>query len=209
MSLRCESIPCQSLLVICLSNHGYTAYHVNLHKQVSGCPDLTCWTSSWRRFFVLCFVFVATFHWSVLFNSGINKTMHKDGWQCDITTNWSADCHLLSDWHSLRMGLICVCVCVCVCACVQVIQRREDGSVNFFRGWEAYRDGFGKTTGEHWLGVTHPHPHTHTHTHTHTHNIKHSWSSQQQSEQTISWGFIHSCTLSSSTCTDCGQTTDH
>ncbi|KAG7999715.1 Fibrinogen C domain-containing protein 1 [Nibea albiflora] len=33
-----------------------------------------------------------------------------------------------------------------------VIQRREDGSVNFFRGWAAYRDGFGKTTGEHWLG---------------------------------------------------------
>uniref|UniRef100_A0A3B3UPA6 Fibrinogen C domain containing 1 n=1 Tax=Poecilia latipinna TaxID=48699 RepID=A0A3B3UPA6_9TELE len=34
-----------------------------------------------------------------------------------------------------------------------VIQRREDGSMNFFRGWEAYRDGFGSTTGEHWLGL--------------------------------------------------------
>uniref|UniRef100_A0A665TR43 Fibrinogen C domain containing 1 n=1 Tax=Echeneis naucrates TaxID=173247 RepID=A0A665TR43_ECHNA len=34
-----------------------------------------------------------------------------------------------------------------------VIQRREDGSVNFFRGWEAYRDGFGTTRGEHWLGL--------------------------------------------------------
>ncbi|XP_039658417.1 fibrinogen C domain-containing protein 1 isoform X3 [Perca fluviatilis] len=34
-----------------------------------------------------------------------------------------------------------------------VIQRREDGSVNFFRDWKAYRDGFGKTTGEHWLGL--------------------------------------------------------
>ncbi|RXN12386.1 fibrinogen C domain-containing 1-like protein [Labeo rohita] len=32
-----------------------------------------------------------------------------------------------------------------------VIQRREDGSVNFFRDWEAYREGFGKITGEHWL----------------------------------------------------------
>ncbi|XP_033961878.1 fibrinogen C domain-containing protein 1-like, partial [Pseudochaenichthys georgianus] len=27
------------------------------------------------------------------------------------------------------------------------------GSVNFFRDWAAYRDGFGKTTGEHWLGL--------------------------------------------------------
>ncbi|KAM6954402.1 fibrinogen C domain-containing protein 1 [Aplochiton taeniatus] len=34
-----------------------------------------------------------------------------------------------------------------------VIQRREDGQVNFYRGWDAYRDGFGKTTGEHWLGL--------------------------------------------------------
>lgn len=35
---------------------------------------------------------------------------------------------------------------------LQVFQRREDGSVNFFRGWDAYRDGFGRLTGEHWLG---------------------------------------------------------
>lgn len=40
----------------------------------------------------------------------------------------------------------------------QVFQRREDGSVNFFRGWDAYREGFGKLTGEHWLGES-PFPH--------------------------------------------------
>ncbi|XP_069465377.1 fibrinogen C domain-containing protein 1 isoform X2 [Ambystoma mexicanum] len=38
-----------------------------------------------------------------------------------------------------------------------VVQRREDGSVNFFRGWEAYREGFGKLTGEQWLGLKRMH----------------------------------------------------
>lgn len=47
---------------------------------------------------------------------------------------------------SLEMTLFFLCVCY------QVIQRREDGSVDFFRGWDAYREGFGKITGEHWLG---------------------------------------------------------
>ena len=33
-----------------------------------------------------------------------------------------------------------------------VIQRRMDGSINFFRRWKAYKEGFGQLQREHWLG---------------------------------------------------------
>lgn len=33
-----------------------------------------------------------------------------------------------------------------------VIQNRRDGSVDFNRTWQEYREGFGSPQGEHWLG---------------------------------------------------------
>ncbi|KAE8283948.1 Microfibril-associated glycoprotein 4 36 kDa microfibril-associated glycoprotein [Larimichthys crocea] len=34
-----------------------------------------------------------------------------------------------------------------------VIQRRQDGTVNFFMKWEHYKAGFGSAAGEYWLGL--------------------------------------------------------
>ncbi|KAL2099821.1 hypothetical protein ACEWY4_004215 [Coilia grayii] len=34
-----------------------------------------------------------------------------------------------------------------------VIQKRIDGTVNFYRPWDQYRDGFGDKKGEYWLGL--------------------------------------------------------
>ncbi|XP_071836359.1 uncharacterized protein [Apostichopus japonicus] len=33
-----------------------------------------------------------------------------------------------------------------------ILQNRTSGSVNFYRGWNAYRDGFESPSGDHWLG---------------------------------------------------------
>ena len=39
---------------------------------------------------------------------------------------------------------------------LQVILRRQDGSVDFNKEWDEYKYGFGSLTGEFWAGKTLP-----------------------------------------------------
>ncbi|XP_052888208.1 microfibril-associated glycoprotein 4-like [Anopheles moucheti] len=46
-----------------------------------------------------------------------------------------------------------------------VFQRRFNGSVNFYRNWTEYKQGFGDLRGEHWLGLEKLHAIVTTHRH--------------------------------------------
>ncbi|EPQ20099.1 Ficolin-1 [Myotis brandtii] len=69
--------------------------------------------------------------------------------------------HTLSGWHTIYLPgcrrLTVLCDMHTDGGGWTVIQRRVDGSVDFYRDWAAYQQGFGSQLGEFWLGNEHIH----------------------------------------------------
>ncbi|XP_077821539.1 ficolin-2 isoform X8 [Macaca mulatta] len=98
-----------------------------------------------------------TFHGNFLLSSNLPQKAGSPGAEGPRTCKDLLDRgHFLSGWHTIYLPdcrpLTVLCDMDTDGGGWTIFQRRVDGSVDFYRDWAAYKQGFGSRLGEFWLG---------------------------------------------------------